>query len=458
VKPWSAQKVRPKNIKVLNCASVALNKMIKTILLLTSVFLILTSQAQIKGVWVTNVASDALMSREKIKECVSICKASGFTDIFMVVYNNARTMYPSKIMDSTFGVKIDKRYGERDPLQEMIEEAHQQKLKVHGWFEFGFSSSYDAQGGMIVKAMPHWAALTSDGKLVTKNKFDWLNAFHPEVQDYMSSLVLEVVQHYNIDGVQGDDRLPANPSTAGYDAYTKNLYKIQHQGNEPPTNYKDSAWVQWRSNLLTGFLNKLHREIKAIKPTMLVTMAPSIYPWSKEEYLQDWPTWVQNGYVDYVFPQVYRYNFEAYKNTLTAMTKQLTAQQRKICYPGLLQSLGSGYLTNDTLLTQMITENREQGYNGEIFFYFDGVRKKKEWFANEYKNIGVALVEVTTLNMAAMQKIKDGLKDIKGVVVTFENGKAILNGNVTKKEKIIIMQLCMSAKVLPDISNLKVKN
>ena len=37
-------------------------------------------------------------------------------------------------------------------------------------------------------------------------------------------------------------------------------------------------------------------------------MAPSIYPWSEEEYLQDWPTWMQKGYVDLVCPQVYRYN------------------------------------------------------------------------------------------------------------------------------------------------------
>jgi uncharacterized lipoprotein YddW (UPF0748 family) len=413
---------------------------------------------QIKGVWVTNVASDALMSREKIKECVSICKASGFTDIFMVVYNNARTMYPSKIMDSIFGVKIDKRYGERNPLQEMIEEAHSQNIKVHGWFEFGFSSSYNAQGGMIVKEKPHWAALTSEGKLVTKNKFDWLNAFHPEVQDYMSSLILEIVKNYNIDGVQGDDRLPANPSTAGYDIYTKNLYKIQHQGNEPPTNYMDSAWVQWRSNLLTGYLTRLRREVKAIRANIIFTMAPSIYPWSKEEYLQDWPKWVQNKLVDYVFPQVYRYNLDAYKSTLTAMTKQLTASQRKICFPGLLQSLGDGYLTNDTLLAQMITENRKQGYKGEVFFYFDGVKKKQDWFANTYGNIlDASVAGITTLDAATIQKVKDGLRDVKGVIVNFEGDKAIFYGEITESNKMKVAQICAIAKVKADLSNLKVK-
>ena len=38
-----------------------------------------------------------------------------------------------------------------------------------------------------------------------KNGFDWLNAFDPEVQNFMISLFKEVVTNYEIDGVQGDD-------------------------------------------------------------------------------------------------------------------------------------------------------------------------------------------------------------------------------------------------------------
>lgn len=36
--------------------------------------------------------------------------------------------------------------------------------------------------------------------------------------------------HSSIDGIQGDDRLPAMPSLAGYDNYTISLYKAQHFG------------------------------------------------------------------------------------------------------------------------------------------------------------------------------------------------------------------------------------
>ena len=48
-----------------------------------------------------------------------------------------------------------------------------------------------------------------------KKEFFWWNELHPEVQDFMNKLVLEVVNNYNIDGIQGDDCLPAVPGEGG---------------------------------------------------------------------------------------------------------------------------------------------------------------------------------------------------------------------------------------------------
>lgn len=50
--------------------------------------------------------------------------------------------------------------------------------------------------------------------------FFWWNGLHPEVQYFMHDLVLEVVKNYKVDGIQGDDRLPAMPSEGGYDSFT----------------------------------------------------------------------------------------------------------------------------------------------------------------------------------------------------------------------------------------------
>ncbi|MFN8243339.1 MAG: BON domain-containing protein [Ferruginibacter sp.] len=60
----------------------------------------------------------------------------------------------------------------------------------------------------------------------------------------------------------------------------------------------------------------------------------------------------------------------------------------------------------------------------------------------------------TELNEATQQMVKDGLKDIKGVTVEFKDGKAVLSGEVTKADRMKIMQMLASAKVLSDVSKL----
>jgi hyperosmotically inducible periplasmic protein len=60
----------------------------------------------------------------------------------------------------------------------------------------------------------------------------------------------------------------------------------------------------------------------------------------------------------------------------------------------------------------------------------------------------------TVMDAATQQKVTDGLKDIKGVTVTFEGDKAILAGSVSKADRIKIMQMLASAKVMSDVSKL----
>jgi hyperosmotically inducible periplasmic protein len=60
----------------------------------------------------------------------------------------------------------------------------------------------------------------------------------------------------------------------------------------------------------------------------------------------------------------------------------------------------------------------------------------------------------TVLDTAAQQKVKDGLKDIKGVTVTFEGDKAVLAGEVSKADRMKIMQMLAAAKVKSDVSKL----
>jgi osmotically-inducible protein OsmY len=61
---------------------------------------------------------------------------------------------------------------------------------------------------------------------------------------------------------------------------------------------------------------------------------------------------------------------------------------------------------------------------------------------------------ITVLDAATQQKVKDGLKDIKGVTVEFAEDKAVLTGTVTKADRMKIMQILASAKVKSDVTKL----
>ncbi|MBS1754067.1 MAG: BON domain-containing protein [Ferruginibacter sp.] len=60
----------------------------------------------------------------------------------------------------------------------------------------------------------------------------------------------------------------------------------------------------------------------------------------------------------------------------------------------------------------------------------------------------------TVLDAATQQAVKDGLKDIAGVTVEFVGDKAVLKGEVTKANRMKIMQILASAKVLSDVTGL----
>jgi uncharacterized lipoprotein YddW (UPF0748 family) len=339
----------------------------------------------LRGMWVTTTASTALNSRADIKKMVTDCKAAGINNIFMVVYNNARTMYPSTVMNNLIGKPILESMTGRDPLQECIEEGHAQGLKVHAWFEYGFASSFSANGGPIVAAKPLWAAKDVAGNLVVKNGFDWLNPIHPEVQQFMIDLFMEVVNKYDVDGVQGDDRMPAMPTTGGYDTYTVDLYKAENAGATPPTNFGNTAWVSWRAGKLNNFLRRLRTEVKAKKPNILFFISPSPYPFGLTEYLQDWPNWVDNNLVDAILPQCYRYDISAYNGSI-AQQKTYYKNPTVPFYPGVLLKSGT-YTASPAFLTQMVQTNRTNGFKGECFFFFEGVKDTKDWFKNTYPYI-----------------------------------------------------------------------
>ncbi len=335
---------------------------------------------EIRGVWLTTTDSKVLHSRGLIAEAMDFLANTGFNVVFPDVWHQGVTVYPSRIMCDTFDIEIDPLFAGHDPLTEVVTEAHRVGLKVIPWFQYGFASSYNLNGGMIIQKKPEWAGRDNDGKLLNKNGFEWLNALNPEVQNFLISLVLEVVNNYEVDGIQGDDRFPAFPSEGGYDQQTKARYQ-REKGINPPQNCKDQQWLQWRADILTDFLSCLYQQVKAVDPNLLVSMAPSMYDWGFKEYLQDTPKWLKLALVDLIHPQVYRRDFPSYKANIDRLLKeQFTDATLPKLAPGILMKVGAYVITADDLL-QTIKYNRDRGILGEVFFFYEGLRSNNHTLA-----------------------------------------------------------------------------
>ncbi|BAY07189.1 glycoside hydrolase family 10 protein [Calothrix sp. NIES-2098] len=343
------------------------------------------SLIETRGVWLTNTDSKVLKSQQRIAEAMDFLAETGFNVVFPVVWNKGVTQYPSQTMLQTFGVEIDPGFVDRDPLAEIIVEARRVGLKVIPWFEYGFASSYNLNGGMLLQTKPEWAARDRNGKLLKKNGFEWMNALDLQVQKFLLNLVREVVRNYDVDGIQGDDRLPALPCEGGYDQGTVALYRQQFQ-QDPPQNPQDRQWLQWRADILTEFLARLYNEVKAVNPNLIVSMSPNIYDWGFKEYLQDSATWLHRGLVDMIHPQIYRRDLLSYKCIVNKLVdQQFTDVTLPKLAPGILVKLGSYCITPEHLI-KVIECNRQLGIQGEVFFFYEGLRENDRALAKILRN------------------------------------------------------------------------
>ncbi len=344
-----------------------------------------TFAEELRGVWITNVDSDVLFDRREMEQAMDYLASQGINVVFPVVWNKGFTLHPSAVMDSIFGVSQASyfRNQDRDPLREIITEAHRAGMEVIPWFEYGFAGSFGGTN-FIFQRKPEWAARNSEGRIASRNGFLWLNGLDPEVQEFMLSLIREVMENYDVDGVQGDDRLPALPNNAGYDDYTVQRYKDEHDGAEPPGE-DNAAFIQWRADILTEFGGDLYDMVKAYDENLIVSLSPSIWPWSRDNYLQDWPAWLEAGQVDVIHPQAYRYDLSAYQQLIRQMlgpspgstSGYVPLEHRHRLFPGVLAGVG-GNLNPPSMLIDKVAYNREFDVRGEVYFFYETLRERND--------------------------------------------------------------------------------
>lgn len=341
----------------------------------------------IRGVWVPAPHfTSVLHSYENIKEFVGLLDELNMNVVFLVSYAETKTIYRSEVLkrNSTYETLDDtwmlrdyvKDYSSKtmDPVRDLIDEAHKHNIKVFFWFEYGFmvdAKTISADNPVFAKN-PHWIGIGNDQQPANYNKSDYyFNSYNPAVQNFLVDLILESISLYpDIDGIQGDDRLPAMPRNSGYDVYTVSRYQAEHNGELPPLDFNEKTWVDWRLDILNDFAVELYNKVKVANKNVMTSFAPNPYPWCEEMLMQDWPEWCRLNICDLLAVQCYRYSEEAYRSTVSEVLKYVgESNPEQLFAPGIILMEGSCSKMTSELLGRQIEINRELGLVGEVFFY-----------------------------------------------------------------------------------------
>lgn len=314
---------------------------------------------ELRGVWMTNYGVSLSYHTTRLDEVVANIASHHLNTIYPAVWNRGYTLYPSKITKTNPLLTLPFE----DILKHLIYQAHRQNIKLIPWFEYGLMIPTTSA---FVNQHPDWITTTKDGKTIDENtKQGWLNPFHPEVQKFFIDLIVDVVQRYSVDGIQLDDHFGL-PINFGYDDYTIKLYREQHNGNMPPNNPSDKEWVAWRANKITQFMSQLVKEVRGIKPNLVISLSPNLPNYSYYNYLQDWTRWIQLGLLDQVVVQVYRPT-EKLKDEL----KSLQSFSQTNC---ISIGLYTGPFYNPAPIEQILSQVkiiRDTGFKGVSFFCWE---------------------------------------------------------------------------------------
>ncbi|MDX2243669.1 MAG: glycoside hydrolase family 10 protein [Leptolyngbyaceae cyanobacterium bins.302] len=324
-------------------------------------------RSEIRGVWMTSNDMDTLRDRAKVQQAVSQLRQLNFNTIYPVVWNAGYATYLSavtqrqKIQSFTYSGLEG-----QDILADLIAQAHAQGLTVIPWFEFGFMAPPTSE---LATQHPDWLTQKRDGSqtsISAAGEVVWLNPLRPEVQRFITDLVLEIVTQYDADGIQFDDHTSL-PSEFGYDSYTIALYTKETK-KAPPTNAQDPAWVKWRADKITAFMNRLHQAVSARKPKAIFSVSPNYYDFAYKLQLQDWLGWVRRGIADEIIVQVYRPDVESFVPQLIRPEMQET--QKKIATAvGIMTGLRNKPAPM-WLIQAQVQAAQERGL-GVAFFYYE---------------------------------------------------------------------------------------
>ena len=330
-------------------------------------------QQEVRGVWLTNVDSDVLFTPENTTNAIATLAELNFNTLYPTVWNWGYTLYPSAVAEEVIGIELDPTEGlqGRDVLQEIIDQGHQKGMAVIPWFEFGFMAPADSK---LAKLHPEWLTARADGSTIwvegNVHERVWLNPLHPEVQKFITDLIVELVSNYDVDGIQLDDHF-GYPSELGYDDYTVGLYQQEHKGKLPPQNSQDPEWIRWRADKISNYVAELFQAIKQANPQAIVSLSPNPQEFSLKSFLLDWQTWERKGLIEELIVQVYRKDTNSFINEVT-QPEIIAAKENIPVSIGILSGL-KGRPVLFGRIRQQVDITRTKNFAGVSFFFYESL-------------------------------------------------------------------------------------
>lgn len=319
-----------------------------------------------RAVWLANTDSEVLASSDQIKAAMQRLSDLNFNTIYPVVWQRGHTLYPSQVAQQVTGSVVlpMPQFQQRDMLAELLQIAKDKGFRVIPWFEYGLMAP---PSSALAQRHPEWLTQQANGDKL-KNGMVWLNPSHPDATTFLIDLIREIVDQYDIDGIQFDDHF-GMPVELGYDDVTKTLYR-QQTGQEPPANSAAPSWITWRANQITNLMAQISQCIKR-KPNCLVSMSPNPYSFSLNRYLADWRQWEKTELIDELVVQLYRDQLQAFEAEL-AKPELIAARNHIPVSIGILTGLKSRSINLRQIQQQVVTV-RQRGFAGVSFFFYETV-------------------------------------------------------------------------------------
>ena len=284
-----------------------MNRLLLFIFLGFNILLQAQTPRETRAVWVsTNFKLDwppptynQTAQKKELKKIFDDIERKNLNTIYFQVRSNGTVLFRSTMeLFSPYITGNIGDFGNYDPLEFAIKEAHKRGLEIHAWINTnrvfsGSNISIKNNPLHISQFQPDWVYEKSDNSI-------WLNPGIPEVREYLVDFVDEIVQNYNIDGIQLDFiRYPKVPigDSESYDQY----------GNGIPI-------AQWRRDNITKFITSLHQRIKESNHKIKLGVTPiGIYKSIQNgrgmegysDVFQDTCEWLRLGIIDYAVPQIY---------------------------------------------------------------------------------------------------------------------------------------------------------